>query len=400
MSGDLFSAAWRETTQEMLAERIATGPLGGAIASLWTHDRPAIEFATGEQSPGVPMPMDAIFQIASMTKPIVSVAALQLVDEGAIALDDPIDAWLPEFAQLRVMRDPAGRLDDTSPAREPIRVDHLLTHRAGWGYAFLEDGPIARAYDDTIGSVLTTSDGVDEWLAALARLPLMDEPGTRFRYGHATDVLGSLIARIDGESLGKSLRRRVLEPLGMHDTSFAVPLSKRARLAGLDAPPPPVSPPRFEAGGGGLYSTAPDYMRFARMMLGRGEVDGVRLLRPATADLMMSNQLPDEQRALPAIGRPDFFRYTGFGYGLGVVVEREGAVTPTPGSVTWRGIFGTWWRADPANGFAAVLMTQEPADISSHAVHRDPDQLTAAGELQLAFETAIYHDIDRNGSDA
>lgn len=339
------------------------------------------------------MGVDAILSIASMTKPVVSLAALQLVDEGALRLEDPISTWIPELAEVRVLEDPAGPLNRTRRARGPIRVDDLLTHRAGYGYAFLEEGPIATEYDRVVGSVLATALSPDEWLARLAELPLLDEPGARFRYGHATDVLGCVVARIDGTTLGESLRRRVFEPLGMTDTGFAVPDDRRSRLA-VPVEHVPAEPPPFEAGGGGLFSTAPDYLRFARLILGAGELDGTRLLAPATAATMLRNHLPAEVRALPAIGRPDFFAHSGFGYGVGVVLDRMGPGTPFPGAVNWKGIFGTWWRADPAAGVAAVLMTHEPADITSASGPRNTVDLTPAGMLQGVVETAVYEAVD------
>lgn len=378
--------------ERSFSEAVAASGLRGAVGLVWLDGEPVLDAALGELAPGVPMPRDAIFPIASMTKPIVSLAALQLVDEGVLRLDDPIARWIPELGDPPVLQAPWGALDRTRPATGPITVDHLLTHRAGFGYAFLETGPIAGAYDRVVGSVLATTADVDEWLAALAELPLLDDPGTRFRYGHATDVLGCLLARIDGETLGAILRRRVLDPLGMDDTAFAVPAARRDRLAtgAIEPTAVPLVPPRFEAGGGGLFSTAPDYGRFARLMLGRGELAGVRLAAPPTAERMLRNHLPADVRALPALGRDDYFAHSGFGYGVGVVLDALGPEAPRPGAVNWGGIFGTWWRADAEAGVAAVLMTQEAADITSASGPRDTAVLTPAKRLQEAFESAIY----------
>lgn len=397
MSGR-FSEQWRRGAEARLAGYVGASTLPGAVALLWADDELVLATATGASATGVPMELDSIFQIASMTKPIVSVAALQLVDEGVLRLDDPIERWIPELAAPRVLEDPSGPIERTRAASGPITLEHLLAHRAGFGYAFLEAGPIAAAYDRAVGSVLSTTYGVDEWLAALAGLPLLDDPGTRFRYGHSTDVLGCLLARVDGATLGESLRRRVLGPLGMDDTAFAVPAEKRQRLARIyqqtpegrvDVTAAPEVPPLFEAAGGGLYSTAPDYLRFARLILD-GELEGVRLLQPATADLMLRNHLSDEVRALPAIGRPDFFAHSGFGYGVGVVLDALGPESPRPGAVNWKGIFGTWWRADRAAGLAAVLMTQEAADVTSASGPRNTEVPTAAGLLQEEFEATVY----------
>ncbi|CAN5153159.1 serine hydrolase domain-containing protein [soil metagenome] len=400
---DRFSPAWRNSASARVAGFVEGSSLPGALALLWADGELVLATAAGERAPGVPMEMDAIFQIASMTKPIVSVAALQLVDEGILGLDDPIEAWIPELASPRVLEDPTGPLSRSRAASRPITVQHLLTHRAGFGYAFLDEGPIATAYDRAVGSVLSTTYDVDEWLGALAGLPLLDEPGTRFRYGHSTDVLGCLLARVDGVTLGESLRRRVLGPLGMTDTDFAVPDDKRHRLARIvqqtpesrvDVTAAPAVPPRFEAAGGGLYSTGPDYLRFARLILGGGRLDDTRLLQPRTAALMLQNHLPADVRALPAIGRADFFEHSGFGYGVGVVLDAIGPESPRPGAVNWKGIFGTWWRADADAGIAAVLMTQEAADITSASGPRNTTVPTAAGLLQEEFEAMIYRTVN------
>jgi len=210
-----------------------------------------------------PMQRDTLFRIASMTKPVTSVAALMLVEEGRIGLHDPISRHLPEFAGVRVLKDPAGSLDATEPARrEPTTAD-LLTHRSGIAYGFSAQGELACAYDALLGPAFARSIGGDEWVKAIAGLPLMYQPGERMHYGQSTDVLGFLVARVEGKPLGEVLRQRIFDPLAMDDSGFFVPPAKRNRIASLYTKPGdgrplrsvrlpvPDQPPLFEGGGEG-----------------------------------------------------------------------------------------------------------------------------------------------------
>ena len=311
--------AWRAAIEATLERSANVGELAGGLVIVWHGGDVALNVAVGECdiAGGIAMGGDAIFQIASMTKPIVSVAALQIVEEGTIKLNDPIERWLPELGDRRVLDDREGSLARTHAATRPITVDDLLTHRAGFGYAFAEKGPIAPALERTLGNVLHLKMDSNEWLLALGSLPLLSDPGAQFIYGHSTEVLGCLIARIDGVTLGESLRRRVLEPLGMSDTAFYVPVDKRTRLAHMyrrvdnrleDATDAPDAPPLFEAGGGGLYSTANDYLAFSRMFLEEGRVGGARLLSKAMCQCMTQNHLTMDQRARarPLVNRISF----------------------------------------------------------------------------------------------
>ncbi|HRD44861.1 MAG TPA: serine hydrolase domain-containing protein, partial [Caulobacter sp.] len=325
-----------------------------------------------------PMRADTLFRIASMTKPITSVAALMLMEEGRIALDDPITRWVPELANLRVLRDPAGPLDDTTPAVRAITVEDLLTHRSGIAYAPFSEGPLKAAYEQALGDPGMNRLSVDQWLAALGTLPLAFQPGDRFHYGHSTDVLGFLIGRIEGRPFREVLRERIFDPLGMPDTDFWLPEAKRGRLASLyryDEGGGRLAkvqvemyeaPPAYTPGGGGLISSAGDYHRFARMILGGGALDGVRLLRTETVRLMHTNRLTGAQREVPFAGMP-LWRKSGFGLGLSVAEDLAdnpyavGAV----GSMTWPGIFGTWWQADPVNDLVMLYLAIEASSISS-----------------------------------
>jgi CubicO group peptidase (beta-lactamase class C family) len=264
-----------------------------------------------------PMQRDTLFRIASMTKPVTSVAAMMLIEQDQLALDAPVAHWLPELAAPRVLRDPTGALDQTDATRAPITVLDLLTHRAGFAYHFTATGPLADAYE-TVFNGFESQAGPDAWLARVATLPLMFQPGARWHYGIATDILGVLIHRVSGLSLGEFFRTRIFEPLGMRDTAFWVPVSQLERLATAYSIDPGTrkrrvddhpaasrwaNPGRFQGGGGGLVSTAEDYLQFARLLLGRGRVGQTRLLSHRSVDLMRSNFLSRDQRRAPAFGQ-------------------------------------------------------------------------------------------------
>jgi CubicO group peptidase (beta-lactamase class C family) len=324
--------------EEALRPSVEAGQLAGAAALVWRDGaiRHVATVGRRELVTGLPVERDTIFRIASMSKPVTTVAALTLLDEGRFALDEPITMCAPELAQLRVLRDASAPLDQTDAAARPITFRDLLTHRSGLTYGDLHRGPIGRAYNDTLGPTIDNPLSPDEWIARLATLPLIDQPGAGFHYGHSTDLLGFLIARLDGAPLSDVLRRRVFAPLGMADTGFTVPPAKQARRAGLcgfdDAGRPialPAAPGHqalaerpddmtFEAGGQGLWSTLDDYLAFARMLLGDAP-GGVALLRPETRASMLSNQLTPAQRASARMFGQALFA-KGHGYGMGVAV--------------------------------------------------------------------------------
>ena len=225
--------AREQQLQAALQQSVDRGQLAGAVVLLSRGDQ--TEFAAAgwrDIENRLPVERDTIFRIASMTKPITSVAALMLADEGQIRLDDPISTVAPEFANLRVLRSADGNLEDTEEANRPITFEDLLTHRAGLTYASFHRGPIGRAYRDALGGdVIDSHLSPDEWIRGLAGLPLISQPGSLMTYGTATDLLGFLIARIEGPSLGSVLKRRIFDPLGMTDTGFLVPCEKRYRRA-------------------------------------------------------------------------------------------------------------------------------------------------------------------------
>ncbi|SKG03555.1 Probable beta-lactamase [Mycobacteroides abscessus subsp. bolletii] len=344
--------------------------LAGAVTLVWQGGQLRHLGATGYRDidAGLSMAENTIFRIASMTKPIISAATMSLVDDGTIRLSDPITTWLPEFSDMRVLKDPEGPLDDTFRAPRLITVEDLLTHRSGLTYDFISTGPIAKAYHPLHTAAFREP---DEWLAAIAALPLVYPPGERFHYSHSTDVLGLLIARAAGLALNTLLRQRILDPLGMNDTDFFVPEHKAGRLARLYGlgdddtivaadsgylTAMPTSAPALCRGGGALASTAHDYLTFARALLGGGQADGVRILSPESTQALRTNRLTPAQRRLPSFGIP-YWTGRGFGLGLSVVMDPNEAALFGPsgtGTFGWPGAFGTWWHADPKAD--AILM--------------------------------------------
>lgn len=351
-----------------------------------------------------PMRSDTLFRIASMSKPVTSVAALMLMEEGRLGLTDPISRWVPELADLRVLRDATGPLDDTEPMRRPITVEDLLTHRSGIAYAPFSDGPLKPAYEQALGDPGMNRLTPDEWLGALGTLPLAYQPGERFHYGHSTEVLGFLIGRVEGKPFRQVLRERIFDPLGMADTDFWLPPEKRGRLASLYAYDDVSGglakvelemydePPGYTPGGGGLISSAPDYHRFARMLLEGGALDGVRLLRPETVRLMQTNRLTEAQRKVPFVGM-DLWSKSGFGLGVSIAEDTVGNpyACGAVGSITWPGVFGTWWQADPVNDLIMIYLIQHQVPVSANSGSTIATGRGAAGRQALpAYQRGIY----------
>lgn len=338
----------------------------------------------------LPVTRDTIFRIASLTKPVTTVAALAMLDAGRFRLDEPITRLAPELAHLRVLASPEGSLNETRPAARPITFDDLLTHRSGLTYAEFHTGPIGAAYADALGGQIDNVLAPDDWIARLARLPLIDEPGAGFHYGVSTDLLGFLLARMEGTTLDAVVHRRVLDPLGMHDTHFVVPVDqrhRRAALTGFDgmgrlatlacAPGNHALADRPEtmtyvSGGQGLWSTADDYLRFARLFVGGGAVDGVRILRPETCARMVTNQLtPTQRRSARMFGQAMFAEGHGYGMGVAVVMEPDKAdplrCRGGIGTVGWPGAYGGWWQADPNDGSVHVFLSHNMVELEQMA---------------------------------
>lgn len=312
-----------------------------------------------------PMTTDTIFRMASMTKPIASVALMMLYEEGYFQLDDPISDWLPEFKNMMVEVEQSDGSTRLEPAQTPISFTHILTHTAGLMNSYR--GDIAR-YSEV--ARVQGDEKLDSWTERLATLPLRYEPGTRWEYSAATSVVGRLVEVISGDDLDTFFRERIFEPLQMNDTYFYLPPDKVNRFATLYGPDADngnrmmltevgdersnyVSGPRaFYSGAGGLVSTAHDYVRFQQMMLNGGELDGVRLLGSKTVELIFANHTGDLPLWLSGPGM-------GFGLGYSVVLDRAVAHTSdTEGSVSWGGAFGTLFWIDPEEELLAIILTQ------------------------------------------
>ena len=367
---------------------VDAGQLAGAVSLVWRGGQAIQTAAVGwrDLEARAPLQRDSLFRIASMTKPITSTAALTLFEEGRFALEDPIARWAPEFARMRVLRSPKGPLDQTDPAERAITFEDLLTHRSGLTYGAFHAGPIAKAYSDALGGDIDSDVAPDDWIAGLAALPLIDQPGAAFHYGCSTDLLGLLIARIEDAPLGEVLARRIFRPLSMVDTGFSIPPEKRGRRAGMYgfdeagrlkalvvAPGGATMAERpqdmaFASGGAGLWSTLDDYLAFARMFVGYGEVDGVRLLRPETLTQMTTNRLTEDQRAkAEMLGMPVFGSGNGFGLGVAVVLDPEKASIMRGrggvGTVGWPGAYGGWWQADPTDGSVMIFLMHNMLEL-------------------------------------
>lgn len=379
-----------EENRASIEQAVDGGLLAGAVTLVWKHGNvlQVNEIGYRDVAANLPMQRDTIFRIASMSKPVTVAAAMSLVDEGKLALSDPVGTWLPELAEMRVLKDPNGPLDETVPAARQITVDDLMTHRSGLAYSFSVTGPLSQAYGR-----LSLRQDQDHWLAEIAELPLVHQPGDRLTYSHATDVLGIVLSRIEGKSLQTVLADRIFDPLGMTDTGFHISTEQRRRAATMyrldpekglshDAMGPvPVREPRFSQGGAALLSTADDYLKFVRMLLGHGEVDGVRVLSEASATTMRTNQLTDAQMQIPFLGMP-FWIGRGFGLNLSVVTDpAKSAQLFGPGglgSFSWPGAFGTWWQADPANDLILIYLIQNYPNLSPTAA------AAVAGNTSLA----------------
>ena len=331
----------------------------------------------GQQDPerGVPLAEDTVFRIYSMTKPVTSVALMMLVEEGLIALDDPVARHIPEWADLGVFSAGAGPFA-TTPTARPMQVVDLLRHTSGLTYGFQNRTNVDAAYRKLNIEHQFEGFDLEGMIQALAKLPLEFSPGEAWNYSISTDVVGYLVQKITGQPLEQALQTRIFDPLRMHDTGFSVREDQRARFAACyEALPggakrlqddPTTSPylgaPKLVSGGGGLVSTAADYMRFARMLLNGGELDGARILAPKTIKLMASNHLPGGAD-LTQMSRSAFSESTnagvGFGLGFAVVFDPPRTLIPcSQGEFYWGGMASTAFWVDPVEEVTAVFMTQ------------------------------------------
>lgn len=358
---------------------VADGRLPGYLAVVARHGK-IVHVALGGQrdkEAELPIELDTLFRIYSMTKPITSVAAMMLYEEGGFELKDPVSAFIPAFADTQVYRSGSSLNPVTEPASEAVRIWHLLSHTSGLTYGFHHGHPVDTMYR-AAGFEWGSPPGVD--LAGCcelwAGLPLLFQPGSEWNYGVSTDVLGRIVEVVSDQSLDVYMRERIFEPLGMVDTAFHVPETHHDRLAALYVALPAgrgpfrmdsmgdtiKRPPTALMGGGGLVSTAADYHRFTNMLLGRGETDGVRLVGSRTLDYMTRNHLPGGAD-LEAVGRPLFaettFAGVGFGLGFSVVIDSvANKVLSTDGTFAWGGAASTAFWVDPVEGITVSFFTQ------------------------------------------
>jgi CubicO group peptidase (beta-lactamase class C family) len=344
---------------------VGRGLVPGAVALIARRGQLAYFESFGQRDPasGAPMPKDSIFRIYSMTKPIVSVAAMMLWEEGRFLLSDPIAKYLPELGNVRVAVVQGADIGQVD-AERPITIQDLLRHTSGLTYEFRGNGPVHKMYN--AARIYSRDQTNADQVATLSKLPLLHQPGTKWEYSRSTDVVGRLVEVLSGISLGQFLQQRLFAPLGMTDTAFHVPVPLQARLAEAFAKDPETgsgvqlvnvkSPPKFESGGGGLVSTAADYARFLQMLLNRGRFDGVRYLSRKTIELMTADHLGS------ITGAPDLL-LPGYGFGLGFAVRLQPGIAHVPGSVGqyfWGGLAGTTFWVDPAEELFAIMMIQAP----------------------------------------
>ena len=359
--GRELSGAALARLEKAVAADIGRGRIPGAVMMIQRDGRLLYSKSLGMQEPsaGTPMREDSIFRIYSMTKPIVSVGVMMLVEEGRITLSDPVSKHIPDLKGLKVGVEKDGKLELVPAQRQPT-VQDLLRHTSGFTYGVFGKSMVKDLY--TKHGVDATDHSNAELVRKLAQVPLALQPGSAWEYGRSTDVLGHLIERVTGQPLDAYLQERILGPLGMKDTAFFAEAAKQTRLAEAFAKDPESgasinllnvrTKPKYLAGGQGMVSTAADYLRFAQMLLNRGELGGVRLLSRKTVDYMASDHLG-------AIRGPG----PGYGFGLGFAVRHANGLSSSNGSAgdyNWAGFGGTYFWVDPKERLVAVWMMQAP----------------------------------------
>jgi CubicO group peptidase (beta-lactamase class C family) len=406
-----FSADRLARIAPFLDERyIKSGKLPCAQVQVWRRGKLAYDTTLGlaDRERGTPLEADSLFRIYSMTKPVTSVAFMMLVEEGKVALDEPVAKYIPEWANLGVFAAGTEKGWATTPPSRPMLIIDLLRHTSGLTYGFQMQGNIDAAYRNLKVAEDLRYGTLDEFIAKLATIPLQFSPGDAWNYSVSTDVLGYLVGKISGTPFPQFLQERIFGPLGMVDTAFTVPADKAGRLTAcyaagqlgakgvkvglpdlVDDPAtsPYLAETGFPSGGGGLVSTAADYMRFARMLLNGGELDGARLLGPKTLQLMASNHLPDG-KDLTQMSRSLFSEatYAGVGFGLGFGVTIDPAKTMLAGSkgdFFWGGAASTFFWVDPVEDLAVVFLTQL-LPSSAYPVRRELRTLVYAALTECA----------------
>ncbi len=369
---------------DILETHVGDGSVPGAVGLVARGDQVEVQAAGSADADGTcPMARDSIFRIASITKPIIAAAVMMLVEDGRIALDDPVRQWLPELASPAVVRTPASPVDDVVPAVRPVTVADLLTFRAGYGFPSDFSLPVVGLLFSELKQGPPQPQAVaapDEWMAALSRIPLLHQPGEAWLYNTCSDIQGVLIARVSGRPLPEFLADRLFEPLGMADTGFEVPTGHLGRFTSfyrtapagglelVDAPGGQWSSlPVFPSGAGGLVSTADDWHAFARMLLAGGTAGGRRLLSAASVGQMTTDHLTRSQRDASRL----FLEGQGWGFGGSVDVEAIDAWN-VPGRYGWVGGTGTAAHITASAGAVTILLSQlEMAGPTPPALMRD-----------------------------
>lgn len=390
-----FSAAGLARIDAYIKNEIAGNKIPGAVMMIQRNGKTAYYRSFGVRDPGTKEPMtpNTIFRIYSMSKPITTVAAMMLVEEGKLQLDDPLSKYIPAFADVKVgvekKSDDGKTVLDLVAARKPITIQDLMRHTSGLTYGFFGEGMVKKAYVD---ADLFAGDADNASFAdRLAKLPLVYQPGTTWDYSHSTDILGRVVEVVSGKSLYQFEKERLLDPLGMKDTSFYVtdPAKKplvaepfpndRKIGAGAEMNDPRVAQ-KWESGGGGMVSTIGDYARFTQMMLNGGTLDGKRYLSPKTVAYMGSNHIGPAAGVVPG---PYYLPGAGFGFGLGFAVRTEAGVSPAEGSVgemNWSGAGGTTFWIDPKENMFVVFMAQT---------------VSQRGRIRVALKNLVYGAFDK-----
>ena len=390
-----FTSAGLARIDAYIKNEIAGNKIPGAIMMIQRNGKTVYFSSFGVRDPGTKEPMtpDSIFRIYSMSKPITTVAAMMLVEEGKLQLDEPLSKYIPAFANVKVGVEKKGEDGamglDTVPPKRPITIQDLMRHTSGLTYGFFGEGMVKKAYVDAhmfAGDVDNA-----EFAERIAKLPLAYQPGTTWDYSHSTDILGRVIEVVCGKSLYQFEKERLLDPLGMKGTSFYVTDPERKSLVaepfpddrkiGKDAV---MSDPRvgqkWESGCGGMVSTIGDYARFAQMLLNGGTLDGKRYLSPKTVAYMGSNHVGPGSGVTPG---PYYLPGAGFGFGLGFAVRTEAGVSPIEGSVgemNWSGAGGTTFWVDPKENMFVVFMAQT---------------VSQRGRLRVALKNIVYGAFDK-----
>ncbi len=395
------SARLARLDQVMKARYVDSGQLPGMLTQVWRKGALVHTGMAGlmDIERNKPMREDAIFRIYSMTKPITAVALMMLVEEGKIGLDDDVHAHIPSWRNLRVYATGMPTLLAsappsfvTTPVKRPMKVVDLVTHTSGLTYGFMMRTMVDAAYRKQKIGDFQTPGGLDAMIEELSKLPLDFSPGEYWNYSVSIDVMGYLVQKLSGQTFGEFLRTRLFEPLGMKDTAFYCPHDKIERFTSCYQPKPGggglaiqddaqkstyAEPPKLESGGGGLVSTIHDYMRFCRMMLNRGSLDGVHYLSPKTVEMFSMNLLPGGKLMNDMVAGPGLFSeagYGGVGFSIGCGVNMDVAKSRLPGSVGeyfWGGAAATAFWIDPKEDLTVVFMTQVMGSESRLTLRRD-----------------------------